>query len=154
MGFKRPMAHVFNKWDRPKTPELDLCTHKPDGNMLYLRTIPIKVQSEQNMREHWAIANKRHQNQKLAIRSFMDIDSPEITMPCTIKLIRIAPREMDEDNVIYSFKYVKDQIADYIKPGLAPGRADDDKRMTWLYSQEKGEPRYYAIRIEITRDEL
>jgi hypothetical protein len=37
-------------------------------------------------------------------------------------------------------------IADQILPGLAAGRADGDKRMTWEYAQEKGKT---CVRVEI-----
>ena len=82
----------------------------------------------------------------------MNADSPDIKPPCTVKLTRISPRSFDCDNLVGGFKYVKDAIAEYIHPNLAIGRADDDDLIKWEYAQEKGEPKHYAIRIEITRN--
>ncbi len=71
-------------------------------------------------------------------------------LPCFVKMVRIAPRELDEEeNLRMSFKYIKDYIADFLIPGLARGRADGDKRIKWDYGQEKGKPKQYSIRIEI-----
>ena len=110
--------------------------------------IPLKVDSEQNKKEHWAVSNKRHQLQKLVVKQYLSTQS-KITLPCTIILTRIAPRKMDTDNMIFGFKFIKDAVAEWIHPGLATGRADDDPNITWLYDQEKGKPKQYAIRIEI-----
>jgi hypothetical protein len=49
-----------------------------------------------------------------------------------------------------SFKWIVDAVAEYINPGMKVGRADDDERIEWAYSQEKGKPKEYAIRITIT----
>ena len=48
-----------------------------------------------------------------------------------------------------SFKSIKDYIADKLRPNLAPGRADDDKLLTWSYDQEKGAPKTYGVKIII-----
>ncbi len=68
-----------------------------------------------------------------------------------IFLTRIAPRALDFDNLVYAFKHIRDVIADTLLPGLAAGRADDDKRLQWQYCQEKGRPKEYAFRISIKR---
>ncbi len=49
-----------------------------------------------------------------------------------------------------AFKYVADAIADQLIPGLRPGMADDDPRITWEYAQEKAKK--LGVRIEITYD--
>lgn len=75
------------------------------------------------------------------------------SLPCHVKMIRIAPRFLDKDeNLPMAFKYLKDAIADYFIPGLQPGRADDDDRITWEYGQEKGKVRQYAVKIQIIQD--
>ena len=91
--------------------------------------------------------------QKMAVSSFLRADSLDIKPPCTIKLIRIAPRKYDSDNLVGGFKYVKDAIAEYIHPNLAIGRADDDPNLHWEYAQEKGAPKTYEIKIEITKNQ-
>jgi hypothetical protein len=73
-----------------------------------------------------------------------------ISLPCKIHLTRIAPRSLDGDNLPNAFKSITDDIADFLIPGLPRGHADGDSRLEWQYSQEKGHPKEYALRIEIT----
>lgn len=112
--------------------------------------IYIKTVSEANSSEHWTKKSKRHKSQKRFIRLWsLENNIKATTLPCTIRLTRLAPGNLDaDDNLRMAFKWIKDFIADEILPGQAPGRADSDKRITWEYSQEKSV--IYAIRIEIS----
>jgi hypothetical protein len=118
-------------------------------NLVYSVTIPIKTVSEGNTREHWHKAAVRHSMQKSTVKLFMNYKGQHIRPPCIIKLIRIAPRKLDSDNLQFSLKYIRDTCADFVNPGYAVGRADDHPEIQWLYDQEKGLPKQYAIRIEI-----
>ncbi len=118
--------------------------------MKYEWKLNIKTVSEANSSEHWSSKSKRHKLQKKRIKFLLLQNRPDIEFPCLIRLSRIAPRLLDsDDNLPMSLKYIKDYIADQLIPGLAPGRADDDKRMKWEYSQEKGKVREYAVMIQI-----
>lgn len=144
----------FNQLERKSRPpeQFDLFS-KPPELFVYSRTMPIKTVTEGKQEAHWSIPSKRHKNQKDIIHCFLKLDKPKITTPCTVKLIRIAPRSMDDhDNLKMSFKWIVDAIAEYIHPNKAIGRADDDKKIKWEYAQEKGAPKEYAIRIEITKN--
>lgn len=66
-------------------------------------------------------------------------------MPCHIQLTRLSPRMLDSDNLQGALKYIRDSVADYLIPGLQPGRADGDTRLSWSYSQEKAKTK--GIRI-------
>lgn len=110
-------------------------------------TIPYRLKSEANLREHWTQKHKRHQHEDGLIRLFMR--NYTSVLPCFIQLIRIAPRRLDDDNLASAFKHIRDIIGDFIIPGMATGRADGDPRISWAYGQQQGEPRQYAIRIEI-----
>lgn len=111
-------------------------------------TLDIKTISEANCSQHWSIKHKRHTKQKKRISYEFKIRELLIPLPCHIKLTRISYRSLDaEDNLPCAFKWIKDQIAAEITGNRVAGRADDDKRMTWEYGQEKGSPQ--SIRIEI-----
>jgi len=97
--------------------------------------------------EHWSDKKKRHDYQKFRIAHWWIVERPEIILPCTIKLTRVSPRTLDDDNLPMTFKWIRDAIADQIHPGLAPGRADDDKNINWQYDQEKGKPKSIKIQI-------
>lgn len=104
------------------------------------------LKSEANISRFWAKKSKVNKNQKLLIRYKFFNDNPKITLPCVVKLTRFSPRELDFDNLVYAFKSIRDEVADQILPGLAKGRADGDKRISWEYLQEKGP---YAVKVEI-----
>lgn len=110
---------------------------------------PIRIQSEMNNREHWRSRKKRFATQRFFIRLQLAgcqkdprwgfIDGP----PYIVTLTRIAPRRFDDDNLASGFKACRDEIAAILKID------DGDSRITFLYDQQKGKPREYAIRIRI-----
>lgn len=122
--------------------------------------IPIKLISEantgfslRNPRMSWVRLKKRKEAQRNAIWKHWRVlwamnPDHNIPLPCIVKLTRIAPRYLDDDNLAYTFKYARDIVADLIKPGMAKGRADA-KDITFEYDQQKGLPKQYGIKIEI-----
>lgn len=116
--------------------------------------LPIKTASEANSSEHWGAKAKRHKLQKRWIKTAFLKDRPQIALPCAIVLTRIAPRELDcQDNLPCSMKYIVDAIAAHITGNHVAGRADGDKRISWEYHQQRGQPRQYAVKIEIMEKE-
>lgn len=63
-------------------------------------------------------------------------------------LVRYSPRKLDDDNLIAAFKWIRDAIADLIKPGFKPGRADANDDIVFKYSQEKSVDKYVIIILE------
>ena len=104
--------------------------------------------SEANVQSHWAVKAKRQKLQKRIINEQFELYDPVITLPCTVTLTRIGLREIDDDNLAYAFKTIRDAIADNLVKDKAPGQADSDKRITWLYKQESGKVR--RIRVQIS----
>lgn len=115
--------------------------------MLIDKVVPIRIVSSANLKEHWAKKRKREKKQKIILGLLLKPIIKNITLPVTITFTRIAPRALDIDNYQYSLKSHKDYIADLLIPGLAPGRADGDERLTFVYMQETGKPREYALKI-------
>ena len=112
--------------------------------------LPIKTVTESNGSEHWAKKRKRAKTQHFLVKSCLNCIQSQITLPCTGKLIRLGTRFLDDDNLVSSFKHVRDAIADYIHPGLAAGQADNDKNINWQYEQaKKGTLHNAGIRIII-----
>ena len=110
-------------------------------------TLPIRTVSEANRREHWAAKAKRVANHRgvvgLALRVHLHrLDSAG---ELVVTLTRLAPRRLDSDNAVGSFKALRDGIADTL------GVDDGDARITWNYGQEKSKT--YGVRIEIRRRE-
>lgn len=118
------------------------------NSLIFETVLQIRIASSANLAEHHFVKRKREKPQLFKI--LLALKPQTITLPCCIVLTRIAPRELDDDdNLRYAFKSHKDKIADILIPGLAPGRADGDKRLQWKYAQEKGKPKEYAMKIQI-----
>lgn len=109
--------------------------------------LPVYTVSEANLSEHWSKSSKRHKTQKTLIHFWFQNAKPKIFLPCIIKLTRISPRFLDDDNLTIAFKWIRDAIAENIFPGKAAGRADDSKLIKWQYDQIKGNPQ--SIKIEL-----
>jgi hypothetical protein len=120
-----------------------------EKNQIFLE-VPLRLFSEANVSQHWSKKYKRkkfHQNcVTLSLNSF---ERP--SLPCCVILTRVAPRFLDDqDNLGMAMKHVIDAVASWIIPGLAPGRADGDPRINWKIKQEKGKPKEYGLKIEIS----
>lgn len=109
-------------------------------------TIPIKLVSP-NVQEHWTKKHKRNKQNEWLITLKWKTEEPLIQLPCIVTLTRLAPREFDYDNMVFSLKGVRDSIADLLRPGLAKGQADNSKEIEWHYGQEKAKKQ--GVRIQI-----
>ncbi len=99
--------------------------------------VPVKVISP-NQYEHWTHRAKRNKLIRRWIWAMWTKDKPKIDLPCTVKLTRIATRFLDsQDNLRFSLKGTLDVICDFILPGLPPGQADSDTRLSFEYDQRK-----------------
>ncbi len=103
-----------------------------------------RIESVMNQREHWAKKASRAKRQRTqAWAELRGVQLPTFIGSLRIKLTRIAPRVLDSDNLAAAFKATRDGIADWL-------RVDDgDRRLTFEYAQERGAPKYYAVRIEV-----
>lgn len=104
----------------------------------------LRIVSESNAHEHWRKRQKRAKEQRGLVKLVMDARAKRPPIPCTIRLVRIAPRKLDQGNIAAALKHVQDGCADWI--GI------DDKHdhlVKYEYVQEKGGPREYSTRIEI-----
>ena len=64
-----------------------------------------------------------------------------------VVLTRIAPRDLDTDNLASGLKAVRDGVAD------ALGMDDGSSRIEWRYAQERRKPGEYAVRVGIRAPE-
>jgi hypothetical protein len=111
--------------------------------------LPIKTISEMNQSEHWTKKHKRHKQQQEILRLLIQNNIGLVQLPCHIKLTRLSPRQLDPDNLPPALKYIQDELAEMLtgkggfyitkkgKVKAIKGHADNDKRMTWEYTQEK-----------------
>lgn len=116
--------------------------------------IPMKINSEANNRDHWTKKLKR----KRALWGMISLYLSEKTfpLPCKVTLTRMGKRTLDEDNLAYAFKGVRDAVSKIIiEASNLPsdtiyrpmGYHDSDPRIKWSYDQKKG-PYAFLITIE------
>lgn len=109
-------------------------------------TVPIRIESEMNKREHWSVRRKRFTEHKACVSyawpkpRYRDYGDG----PLLVTLTRIGPRKLDSDNLASGFKAVRDEIARIV--GVDDG---DEERLIFRYRQERGKPREYGAHIRI-----
>lgn len=101
-------------------------------------TLPLKLVSGANAREHWSSRAKRAKSHRQAC-----IMVPVHSLPCVVTLTRLGPRALDTDNLAISAKHTRDGIADRL------GVNDNDPRVEWRYAQEKSKA--YGVRVQISQ---
>jgi hypothetical protein len=123
--------------------------------------VPLRLVSENNLRQHWAVKAKRVTTQREMVRRvwldrFADraADVPDVAVGLTVTICRIAPRALDDDNNVASGKAVRDELAWQLGLPVKNEKkriADDrDPRVAWAYGQRRGVPKEYAVEITIT----
>lgn len=120
--------------------------HFPMNRKVTVVSVPVRTRSEANLREHWAKRARRVKKQRNAAR--MLVRAAITSRPSgnlTVRLVRIAPRKLDSDNLASSLKAVRDGVAD------ALGIDDGDERIRWQYAQGKGRPGEYGVLVEINQ---
>lgn len=115
--------------------------------------LPLRTKSLTNVREHWAVKAKRARLERAITaghwRDSCFLATGRLTRKLEpgemawVHLCRIAPRTLDDDNIRAAGKHIRDQIAQ------ALGVDDRSQRITWVYSQERGAPKEYAVRVEV-----
>jgi hypothetical protein len=100
--------------------------------------VPIRTFSKLNQRIHWAKRARQNKLERQATNLFAG--SERWPIPCVITLVRISPRQLDDDNLRGALKAVRDEVA------ALHGVDDRDPRVEWRYGQEKGK---HGVRVEV-----
>lgn len=103
--------------------------------------IPMKLPSVANLREHWAAKARRAKEHRRLGFTFGNLYLRGIALPCVVRIVRVAPRALDSDNLSSACKNLRDGLADAI------GVDDRDPRVMWEYGQEKG--KVAKVRVEV-----
>ena len=107
--------------------------------MIHL-TIPYRLPSAPNLREHWAVKARRVKQQRGVVTMFLGA-RPRPPLPTVVTLTRIAPRPLDGDNLAGAFKAMRDAVAEWL------GVDDADPRVTWAYAQRREGVKRYAVEV-------
>ena len=76
--------------------------------------IPIDTVSEMNCSQHWRVKAKRHKSQQFFVQLAMK--PHKVQLPCTVKMIRLSSRELDDDNLASAFKWIRDELSECLIP--------------------------------------
>lgn len=130
-----------------KPAAFDLAQHHECSGGAISLTLPIRLESTANLREHWAKRHARTALQRNAVRLALasKFRAMPMALPVAVGICRIAPRPLDFDNLTMSAKALRDGIADAL--GLRDDRECAD--VAWGYSQRRGKPREYAVEIRV-----
>lgn len=101
-----------------------------------------------NTREHWRARSRRCKRERgiarmacVAARYWFSCSAEH---PLTVTFTRVAPRPLDDDNLAFACKALRDGVADAL--GL---RSDNLPCVRWHYQQRRGNPGEYAVEIRI-----
>ena len=104
----------------------------------------MRLKGGQNAREHHLARARRTKRERQAAHWRM-LDAKRPPLPVIVRMVRIAPRAFDDDNLSGAFKAMRDGVAD------AYGIDDKDRsRIRFEYDQERGAPHQYGVRIEVS----
>lgn len=109
--------------------------------------IPMRLPSVANLREHWAKKAKRVAAQRGVVRLVLATrllpHRQHLASAYVVTLTRVSERELDDDNLASAFKAVRDEVAHLL------GLDDRDRRLAWLYRQEKAKRGMHSVRIHV-----
>lgn len=107
-------------------------------------TVPdLRIISEANGREHWAVKRKRGLDQALRVLNALHRHTSPVGAYYTVTFTRIGPKKLDTDNLSNGWKKARDTVAKWL------GIDDGDERIEWRYEQLPQGKRIYAGIIEI-----
>jgi hypothetical protein len=108
--------------------------------------LPIRTVSEANSREHWRAKNARKTAQQTEVRAewLKAIRKRNVYLqtPYAVRLTRLGPRKLDDDNLRSAFKGIRDEVARLL------GVDDGSDLIRFEYGQEKVS-RWFGVRIEV-----
>jgi hypothetical protein len=107
---------------------------------------PVHLLSEANLREHWAIKQRRkiQQQQDTYLAMTAALRNRKLQLPCVITLTRVGARMLDPDNLANSFKAVQDAVAKRL--GVDDG---DQSKVRWVYAQRATGRHEYGLEVKI-----
>lgn len=114
--------------------------------------VPVRLVSEANAREHHQVKAKRVKLQRSVTALWLSkLGAADWrTDVKRVRIVRLAPRQLDSDNLAGSAKAIRDQVAAWLSGQTSIlGRGDDGPTsgIEWAVDQEKCG--HYGVRIEL-----
>lgn len=107
--------------------------------------VPLVTRSEANRRDPWPVKARRAKAARNAARlsGYAYGSKHKLVFPLVVTLVRVSPRELDDDNLQGCLKNFRDGIADWLG-------VDDRKReiVAYEYRQER-DGKNKGVRVEV-----
>jgi hypothetical protein len=107
----------------------------------------LKTRSLTNQHTHWRVKDDQARTQRNAVKfawlAWCGDRRLQLGETAEVDMVRIAPGELDDDNLPAALKSVRDEIAKQL------GVDDRDKRVRWQCHQERGRRGEYSVRIRV-----
>ena len=100
--------------------------------MIEVRVPQLVTASPNGPHQHWSVKNRRVKRDREAVALMLTQVASRPAFPLVVTFVREAPRELDDDNNVASFKAVRDEVTRWL--GL---KSDRDPSITWRYAQQK-----------------
>ncbi len=100
--------------------------------MLEVRVPQLVTASPNGPHQHWSVKNRRVKRDREAVALMLTQVASRPAFPLVVTFVREAPRELDDDNLVASFKACRDEVTRWL--GL---KNDRDPSVSWRYSQQK-----------------
>lgn len=104
---------------------------------------------------HWAERARRAREQVAAVRVALAQLGTDVrnelraARAVRVRITRVGGKRMDNNGACAAIKWVEDTVADWLRPGLAAGRADDAKHGVSTEYPPGQESGAYGVRIEL-----
>lgn len=103
----------------------------------FSKALPLTTTSEANAHTHWRERQRRAKAQREAVTLLMhrlraDLRLDLAHRDMVVRLVRVAPCELDSDNLAGALKHVRDSVAELL------GVDDRDPQVTWVVDQQYG----------------
>lgn len=103
--------------------------------------LEIKITSEANTRGHWSGGAARSADQRRAgFRALLG--ARPVVAPVIVLLTRMAPRQLDSDNLARGFKAVRDGVADWLE-------IDDGDEEWVVFLAQQRQAHRHSVMVEI-----
>jgi len=123
-------------------------------------TIGIRLKSQGSGWSHnWRASHGRSQQlRKRMMHMLARIDVDHVTRflgggPRKVSFVRLAPRQLDDDNLRSAFKPIRDQVVCWLALDNSPSaKADDGMRSGYEFTyHQQQQQKLYGIRVELGR---
>lgn len=108
--------------------------------------LPVETKSEMNERGHWRVRHTRMTHHRDTAKTFFNrwvsVYALAHVSPLPVKLVRVSPSKLDDDNLRSALKGVRDGIADALHVD------DGSDHVAWDYGQERGP---FGVWVEVGR---